>query len=58
MPAFPVTTLGNPRIVASKLLESKESKFVELRELTYIAANGTEVCRSLKVPRFPGRDVD
>ena len=47
MPAFPVTTLGQPKVVASKPLENKDSKFVELRELTYVAANGTEVCPRL-----------
>lgn len=44
MPAIPVTTLGAPKVVSSKPLENEDSKFVELSELTYVAANGTEVC--------------
>lgn len=43
MPAIPVTTLGAPKVVSSKPLENEDSKFVELSELTYVAANGTEV---------------
>lgn len=43
MSAIPVSTLGTPKVISSKPLENKDSKFVELRELTYIAANGTEV---------------
>ena len=42
--ATPVTTLGNPEVLASKPISSKDSKFVELNALTYRAANGTEVC--------------
>ncbi|KAK9899673.1 hypothetical protein P389DRAFT_2629 [Cystobasidium minutum MCA 4210] len=42
MPAFPVTTLGQPKVISSKPLEGTDSKFVELLELTYVAANGTE----------------
>lgn len=43
MPAFPVTTLGEPKVVSRKPLDNKDSKFVGLSELTYIAANGTQV---------------
>ena len=42
--ATPVTTLGNPEVLSSKPISSKDSKFVELNALTYRAAKGTEVC--------------
>merc|ERR1712093_774842 len=40
--ARPVTTLGNPKVPTSRPLDAKDGKFVELNELTYRAANGTE----------------